>query len=208
MGNCLQSPPKFGESLTIEGTMNMIEFNQNSLLSRFEAVEGTLFLYKSIITRNRQLVKKEVSDVLEKHKETLIVFTLKREKLYEAILKQVEEQSAIIKEAIENARQSKKKTASLNTLSSTYDLLQDVGDLNDLEDVLQGLEGAIRSKEGFENLFLKYQVQIEETQETMASFDSPVNKNNSNETFRIFKEDSLHSAVYNSQIPMPCQIGC
>jgi len=204
MGNCIQPDATYLEPVKVQGQNGMIRCTTNSLLSRFEAVEGTLFLYRSMILRNCLNVQREVSKLIEKQKTSLASFALKRQKLYEALLREIEEHMDGLREATRNIEVSKKKKECLKVLSATYTLIQDIGDLVKLEDVFQGEDGVEKSKEGFDTLFQKYEINTEEIQEMIFRMDPQFNGITLTESTCIKRSDLPHFES-EKEIPIACE---
>jgi len=208
MGNCVHSDngnyePMTGNSRPIS-TRNR---RPSGLTMRFEAVEGTLFLYRSIIQRNWLQVKKEAKQQIEEKHSTLASFATKKQKLYEIMLKKIDMQTEALKETIQATNISKDKKQCLELLSDTYALIQDIGELIKLEDVLQADEGALKSKQGFDELFEKYGVSRDGMQDSKAKMDSLFGNIAMAESTCIKKRE-VHNFLSSNQLPMPMPIPC
>ena len=165
MGNCIQTNNHEFEFTSINQSGKNSEGDQHSLISRLEAVEGSLFLYRSVILRNSFQVQREVTQIIETYGSITDSFVLKRQKLYEAVLTKIELQSMKLRDALRNAHMNKDRRESSQILTNTYALVEDIEGLIKLEDVLDTAEHSEKSKESFEGLFLKYEVNDEEVQE-------------------------------------------
>jgi len=155
MGNCVEKEIQC-ESSKYSRAKGINGLPRTTLLSRLEAVESTVFIHRSMILRNYLNVKKEAAKLVDEHQIVLGIPAFQRLKLYEAIMKLTEKQMEALKEAINNAELNQNKKECRKTLASTYTLIQDVGELIKLEDVLQGEDGPFKSKEGFEILIEQY----------------------------------------------------
>lgn len=163
MGNCVPTNESaYNSKPQVTGRVPVSGYN-NFFDPRFDAVEGSLFLYKSTILRNSTYIQREVGKMIEKQQTELLLSAFKRQKLHETILEKIDEHSQTIKTVTKSPVKSRRD--SLDSLSVSYTLLQDIGLLIELEDMLQSEEGILKSQDGFETLFERYGVNTQEFSE-------------------------------------------
>jgi len=180
-----------------------LEINQGSTLSRLGAVEGTLYLYKSILSRNTQKLQEVINKIQSRQDENPeLDISQKRLKLHQELLNKIEEQRKQISEIVNSFSLNKTRKESLQILADTYAFIQDIENLITLEDLLQSEDGASKSKTGFESLFLKYGIIIQEagkTPEKVFRFDGITLTQSSSIT-----KSEIPNFERNPQIPISC----
>jgi len=172
MGNCIQTDGPQYQAMKFPGSKDMAGSSHRGLVSRFQAIEGTLYLYRSILLRNGLHIQREIDLAVNKKEASTASFALKRQKLYGVFMGKIDEQRDYLREATYNAEQNKKKKECIKVLTATYALVQDIGDLINLEDALLSEDGYSKTQGGFETLFEKYGITTEEIKELTQKLDS------------------------------------
>ena len=140
MGNCMRAQPPEEIMMGSIKIKSQLEVNQGSLISRLEAVEGTLYIYKSILSRNMQQVKEEIEKMQNlKNDSGSLDISSKRLKLHQELANQLETQRRQLSEIHQNFIPAKRRTESLQVLANTYAFIQDLENLINLEDLLSTL---------------------------------------------------------------------
>jgi len=182
----------------------MFPTNKAGLLSKLEAVEGTLFLHQSVLQRNCQTIEPEIERLVENHQSASASFALKRLKLNQALLEQIEIQLEQLDEATKNVELSQKKKNSLKILSNTYALLRDIAFVMKLDDALLKDEDDDLSKEAFTPLFEKYGVNPAEVLEMIFTMDTQFALTES----VCIEKRSIPNFLSSTELPNICEAGC
>jgi len=203
MGNCIQPDGPYMNS-DRRGQKRMFPTNRASLLCKFEAVEGVLLLHRSIIQRNFQSIQPVLEELIENHQSASATFALKRQKLYETLLRKIDRVIEEIKELTPQLQLIQKKKDCLRTLSRAYVLLRDIGDLTKLEEALQEDEDDDRSIEEFSTFFDKYGVKSAEILEMIFTLDSQFALTQST----CIKKSAIPNFLSSNELPTICEAGC
>jgi len=209
MGNCIQTDEPFVQSNKYRKQASLVPYNVATIFSKLQAVEGTLYLYRSILLRNSLEIEKEALNLVSKECSDLATLAYKRLDLHQLIFQKIDSQREAIKTANKNAEASKSKKECIQVLADTELLLDDIGEIIKLEDLYRGDDGEAHSKDRFAKLFAKYDIQSRETSQTSSRVSDTSSKED-----RIFasipltesgciKKSSIPNFVSSSQLPVP-----
>jgi len=90
--------------------------NPNNVRLRFESAQGTLFLYRSIIVRHYLNTQREVNQMIVSQDQNLASFALKRQKVYEAVISEIEEHKENLHQISQDIESPKKKEGCIQSI--------------------------------------------------------------------------------------------
>jgi len=210
MGNCIQTEAPFMRQNGLQKQQSLVAYNTATIFSKLQAVEGTLYLYRSILLRNSLEIEKEALDLSSKGCSDLATFAYKRLDLHQLIFLKIDQQREHIKTANRNAEASKSKKECIQVLAETEILLDDIGEIIKLEDLYRGDDGEAQTKKGFEALFAKYDIQSRVNSQASST---KISETSSKED-RIFasipltesgciKKSAIPNFTSSNQLPLP-----
>jgi len=181
--------------------------NQQCLLKRFDTVEGTLFLYRSIVYRNCLHAQSQLNRMITRHKSCHASFALKRQKLNETMLKKIEGELDTLRESVKLAKQNKKTKECVKVLENVYSLVDEVGEMIKSEESLSTAATEERGKSSLESLFQKYEVNDNDLQELMFKMDPFLNGITLTESVFVKKSDLPFTVVDDDdpRSPITCE---
>jgi len=181
-----------------------------NLYRQLEDVEGHLFVHRTAVLRNYFHTQGQLAKTIQKHNSALASFQLKKQKLFEALIKEIDENLVHLREAVRSVNRSGRKRENIKILAKAYAFNEELTQIFHYEDTLKSPTEGEKSKEGLEAIFEKYQIDDNDLQDIMIKADPLLNGITLTESCFIKKSDIPHFTTEGDEeeeeeLPIPCE---
>jgi len=186
---------------------NTINGSPANLYRQLEEVEGHLFVHRSAVLRNYFHTQGQLAKTIQKHNSGLASFQLKKQKLFEVLMKDIDETLLHLREALRSVNQSRRKRENIKVLAKAYAFNEELAQIIHYEDTLKSATEGQKSKEGLEAIFEKYQIDDNDLQDLMIKSDPLLNGITLTESTFIKKSDIPHFSTEGEEeeLSIPCE---
>jgi len=205
MGNCMMNPdaqyPELAGRQSPKNTMNTTPAN---IYKQLEELQGNLFVYRQSVLRYYLHTQCQVTKLIQKHNSSEASFHLKKQKLFETLIKDIDENLLFVREALRCVSQSRRKRENIKVLSNSSTFKEEVAQIIHYEDTLKSATEGEKSKESLNAVFEKYQIDDSDLQDLMIRADPLLSGITLTESTCI-KKSAIPNFTSEEELPIPCE---
>jgi len=206
MGNCMMNPDaQYPELAGRQGTKNTVNSTPANIYKQLEEVQGHLFVQRTAVLRYYLHTQCQVMKFIQKHNSSQASFNLKKQKLFEALIKDIDENLLFVREALRCVSQSRRKRENIKILANSSAFSEEVAQIIDYEEKLKSKTEGEKAKESLEGVFEKYQIDDKDLQDLMIKNDPLLSGITLTESTCI-KKSAIPNFSSEEEIPIPCEV--